>query len=138
MFKNEYQVVPWAMRSSATSKWGTSKAIMDAMNYNELYMWISKGSSFPYYEDKGPDLNVTITLPAYQLSGYGPYPAIKCTSFSLDWGKNCTTAQAYCIDITKYALGAIAIKADLIKGAGSPLNTARATYGITVFGRGYT
>ena len=138
MYRNEFLVVPWALRSTPSGVLaGTSGVVPNAGEHNELYLYVARGSAFPSYSDRGPDLDVRVEIPPFNMIGAQDVaPAMIATSFSIDFGSEPSTAKGYWVDITPWALGRIAVIANLSEGGGGA--TARATYAITVIGRGYS
>lgn len=140
MYKNNFVVSPYGMRSTASGaptgfKVGTPLVIDGAGLHQTLYLRVDKASSFPKYSDRGPNLIVNIWSAMGQVDGYGA-PAILATSISIDFGLVPSTARPYTYDITQYALGRLTVRADLQAGANPA--TARATYAVVVVGKGYS
>ena len=136
MYRNEFQVVPYAMRSTPGGILsGTPGVVQEAGHHNELYLFVGKASSFPSYSNRGPTLDVRVDLPAAKLEAWDTdIPGVTATSFAVDFAAEPSTAKGYWVDIGPWALGRIAVTANLDAGAS---NTARATYAITLVGRGY-
>jgi hypothetical protein len=137
MYRNEFDVVPYALRSTPSGTLvGTAGVIQEAGDHNELYLFVGRASAFPSYSDRGPTLNVRVELPAAKFKAWETnIPGVTATSFAIDFGAEPSTAKGYWVDILPWALGRIAVTADLAEGVGGA--TARATYAITVVGRGY-
>lgn len=137
MYKNEYLIVPYGMRSTPSGvKYGTPVSVDGLGEHNQLIMLIAKSSSFPRYSNRGPHLNVNILCPVANVDGYKGFPGAICTSFSLSWNIQPSTSKAHVIDITPWALGRLAFQVNLEDTAGAT-TTARATYAVTVIGKGY-
>ena len=137
MYKNEYEIVSYGKRSTASGvKAGTPIAIDGLGNHNQLIMLIAKASSYPSYSNRGPHLNVNILCPVAKVDGYVGLPGVVCTSFSLSWNIQPSTSKAHVIDLTPWALGRLAFQVNLEDTAGAT-TTARATYAVSLIGKGY-
>ena len=137
MYTNEFQVVPYGMRATASGLYaGTPGVLHEAYDHNKVMLYVGRASAFPSYSDRGPNLNVRVEMTVAKLRGLHDLPAAIATAFSIDFGNEPSTARAYTVDITDWALGRMAITANLEEGVGGA--TARATYAITVVGKGST
>jgi hypothetical protein len=136
MYRNIFEVVPYGMRSTSSGlKVGTPGVVADAGEHNQVLLYIGKASAFPSYTNRGPSLNVIVWAPIAKVLTYTNIPGAIATSFSVDFGSQPSTARSYTVDITNWALGRIAVQANLQGDAGA---TARATYALTVVGKGYS
>lgn len=137
MYTNEFPVVPYGMRSTASGVFvGTPGLLTDAYNHEKVILYVGRTSAFPSYSDRGPTLNVRIEMATNSMNGMHDLPAVLATTLPVDFGRQPSTALGYFLDITDIAIGRMSITADLVSGVSGA--TARATYAVTVVGKGST
>ncbi len=138
MYRNEFEVAAYQEWSTAGQVKGggvdTAMGLHKVGDHNQLYMFVAVQTAYPSYSDRGPDLNITIEIPSTKLNVQGA-PGVTATTLPvLDLGLTPSTSKAWVFDVTEFALGWMNVNHWLSVGGGS---TARATYAITLVGKGY-